>query len=73
MEGRDQQQAEHVYPMLSADPGGSAAAPPKPKLEAEPGQRRLRRTMHYVAADGRPAVKCAGVQYNWNPMIISSD
>ena len=45
--------------MVSAEPGGSAAAPPRPKLEAAPGQRRLRRTMHYVAADGRPAVKCA--------------
>lgn len=42
---------------LLGEPGASAL-PPQKKLEAEPGQRRLRRTMHYTAADGRPATKC---------------
>jgi hypothetical protein len=47
----------------SAAPAGepSAAQAPRPKLEAEPGQRRLRRTMHYTAANGMPATKCAAL------------
>ena len=41
------------------DGSAQGAAVPAPKLEAKPGERRLRRVIHYSMPDGTPAVKCA--------------
>ena len=41
------------------DGSAQGAAVPAPKLEAKPGERRLRRVIHYSMPDGTPAEKCA--------------